>query len=311
MLQQTTVTAVVPRYRRFLDRWPTIEALAGAPLDDVLHEWQGLGYYARARNLHRCAQVVVHEWRGKFPATEHALLTLPGIGAYTAAAVAAFAFNRRAVPLDANVERVVARLMALEEPLATSRPAMTAFASTLIPSRRAGDAAQALMELGATVCAIRRPQCLICPLADLCRARARKMTDRIPAKAPRAVTPLRHAAVYWLEQGDGRVLLRRRPEDGLFGGMMGLPMTAWAESPWPESAVRRSAPWKATWKAVPGTVTWGVTHFRIALTVYRARLGKEPPDLVGVWADPGDFGGYALPTMMKKAVRHALTAKAS
>jgi A/G-specific adenine glycosylase len=302
MLQQTTVVTVGPYFMRFLARWPDVGALATASLDEILQEWQGLGYYARARNLHRCARVVVAEHGGRFPDTEAALLELPGIGAYTAAAIAAIAFDRRAVVVDGNVERVVARIHALETKLPAAKPELRRLADGLTPAARAGDFAQAMMDLGAMICVPARPNCLICPVRDFCRATKEGNPARYPLRAPRPTRPLRQGVVFWLERADGAVLLRRRPEEGLLGGLMEFPSTDWRSEAWSVEEALASAPCRADWEEVAGIVTHGFTHFELELTVVRARLGRGRP--AGVWAQPGELGRHALPTLMRRVAAH-------
>ncbi|HYU11045.1 MAG TPA: A/G-specific adenine glycosylase, partial [Stellaceae bacterium] len=225
MLQQTTVVTVAPYFDRFVARWPDIRALAAASLDEVLHEWQGLGYYARARNLHACARAVVARHGGYFPENPAQLRALPGIGDYTAAAIAAIAFDHGSAAVDGNVERVVARLFAVVEPLPAAKPRLKALATALVPARRAGDFAQAMMDLGATLCTPRRPRCVLCPWREACAARAAGIADNLPARLDKPERPWRYGVVFWLSRGDGAVLLRRRPEKGLLGGMIELPST--------------------------------------------------------------------------------------
>jgi A/G-specific adenine glycosylase len=307
MLQQTTVATVGPYYARFLERWPTVETLANAELDQVLHAWQGLGYYARARNLHRCAKAVAAEHGGHFPATEEALLSLPGIGSYTAAAVAAIAFGAKATPVDGNIERVVARLFALQTPLPAAKPELRKLAGDLTPDTRAGDFAQSLMDLGATVCRPKAPLCLTCPLTGLCAARAQGIAETLPRRSPRRDRPQKHGVVFWIRRRDGAVLLRRRAEEGLLGGLMEFPSTDWRKAVWDAEEAIRSAPAKTDWQGLPGVVRHGFTHFDIDLTI----LAGEVPagtKIEGAWVQPEDFGGQALPTLMKKVARHALAA---
>lgn len=311
MLQQTTVPTVGKRFARFLERWPRIEDLAGAPLDDVLHEWQGLGYYARARNLHACARAVVADHGGIFPDRVAGLRALPGVGDYTAAAVAAIAFDRKATVIDANVDRVVARLYAIETPMPAAKPAIRAAADTLTPDRRSGDFAQAMMDLGATVCTPRKPRCLNCPIAEPCRARARGIQDALPAKAAKKQKPLRRGVAFWLERADGAVLLRRRPEKGLLGGMMEFPSTDWRADAWSRADALKQAPIGGKFRDVPGIVKHGFTHFDLELDVIRAAVGPvaAPPETV--WCPVTKLGDYALPTLMKKLARHVLMARES
>ncbi len=307
MLQQTTIAAVEPYFRRFLARWPDVATLAAAPLDEVLHAWQGLGYYARARNLHRCAQAVARDHGGAFPADEAALAALPGLGPYTVAAMRAIAFDRPAVVVDGNVERVMARLGGIETPLPDAKPALRALAARIAPAERAGDYAQALMELGQTVCTPRAPDCLICPWRESCAGRAAGIAETLPRRAPKKARPLRRGVVFWAVRDDGAVLLRRRAETGLLGGMMEVPSTEWREAAWPDGAARAAAPVAARWTVLPGVVEHGFTHFRLELAVMAARIGDGAADRAeGVWCAPDRLDDYALPTVMKKVVRHAL-----
>lgn len=311
MLQQTTVASAGPYFRRFLDRWPTIHDLAAAPLDDVLHGWQGLGYYARARNMHRCAQTIVADHGGRFPDTEEALLRLPGIGAYTAAAVAAIAFGRPATVVDGNVERVVARLDAIGTPLPQAKPEIRAAAARLTPQHRPGDYAQAMMDLGATVCTPRAPRCMVCPLEDVCTARRQGIAAELPRRAARAVRPVRLGAAFWLRRPDGAVLLRRRAEKGLLGGMMEVPSTAWRLEPWDEAEAAAQAPLPLdAWRPLAGAVRHVFTHFELQLTVLAARVPADAaPPAAGLWVPVAHLGDHALPSLMKKVVRHALAAE--
>ncbi|HVO17494.1 MAG TPA: A/G-specific adenine glycosylase, partial [Alphaproteobacteria bacterium] len=215
MLQQTTVATVGPYFTAFLERWPDVARLAAAPLDDVLHAWQGLGYYARARNLHRCAAVVARDHGGRFPDTEDALRALPGVGAYTAAAIAAIAFDRPAVVVDGNVERVVARLHAVDAPLPAAKPELRRLAAALTPDARPGDFAQAMMDLGATLCTPRAPRCVLCPLMAGCAARTRGIAEELPRRTAKPEKPTRRGVAFFAVDADGAVLLRRRDESGL------------------------------------------------------------------------------------------------
>lgn len=300
MLQQTTVATVRGRFERFLARWPGVETLAAAPLDDVLGEWAGLGYYARARNLHKCAQVVASEHDGKFPDTEEALRALPGVGAYTAAAVAAIAFDRPAVVVDGNVERVVARLFAIETPLPDARPAIRERTAALTPEKRAGDFAQAMMDLGAGVCSPRAPKCLLCPVAAHCAAVKRGAPEAFPARRPRGEKPVRKGAAFALFDAEGRVLLERRAPEGLLGGMLGLPGSAWAEN----ANGAAMAPERARWSNA-GVVRHTFTHFHLYLDVYAAATRRRPRR-GEIWIAPGEA---RLPTVMRKALERALAAR--
>ncbi|BBK34562.1 A/G-specific adenine glycosylase [Allostella humosa] len=304
MLQQTTAASVANAFERFLARFPSVTALAEAPLDRVLHAWQGFGYYARARNLHRAAGIVAAQG-GIFPDSEDGLRALPGVGAYIAAAVAAIAFGRPATVVDANVERVVARLFAIRTPLPAAKPAIRLAAAALTPPDRPGDHAQAMMDLGATVCVPRGPRCMVCPLAGQCRGLAEGIAGELPAKAAKAARPVRHGIAFWLAADDGSVLLRRRPERGLLGGMTGLPTTAFRERPWSLAEAAAEAPVAGPWQPLAGTVVHVFTHFALELTVAAGRVARADPAL-GLWATPDGMRDHALPTLMKKAVRHAL-----
>lgn len=305
MLQQTTVATVGPYFRDFVARWPTIADLAAASLDEVLHAWQGLGYYARARNLHKCAGVVAHELNGRFPADESALRALPGIGRYTAAAIAAIAFHRPATVVDGNVERVIARLRGVEAPLPGAKPALTRLAGDLTPDRRPGDYAQAIMDLGATVCTPRKPACGRCPWQSACVATATDAAERLPRKQPKKERPTRRGVAFWAVREDGAVLLRRRPETGLLGGMMEVPSTEWRAAGWTPSSALAHAPLPAEWQALTGLVRHTFTHFHLELTVMSADGVAGAAD--GVWCPVERLGEHALPTVMKKVVRHALS----
>ncbi len=308
MLQQTTVAAVKPYYARFLARWPTVRDLARAEDAAVMTEWAGLGYYARARNLLTCARRVTDAHGGRFPETEESLLALPGVGAYTAAAIAAIAFGRRAVVVDGNVERVMARMFAVETPLPAAKPALRALADAMTPANRCGDYAQAVMDLGATLCTPRNPACGLCPWRGACEGQRTGLAERLPAKAAKAERPTRRGVAFWIRRRDGAVLLRQRPARGLLGGMMEVPGTDWAEGPMPDpgTAVADSAPLPfEDWRAVPGLVRHTFTHFHLEMTVVMAWVGANPR-VRGVWVPLDSLGEHALPTVFRKVVRHAL-----
>ena len=306
MLQQTTTAAVGPYFDRFVARWPDILALAAASVDEVLQLWQGLGYYARARNLHACARTVVEQHGGVFPEGAEALRGLPGIGDYTAAAIAAIAFDRREAAIDGNVERVIARLYAVREPLPAAKPRLGALAAALIPEQRSGDFAQALMDLGATICTPRRPRCVLCPWRSCCAAVASGLVGDLPARAEKPERPLRHGVAFWLTRADGAVLLRRRPEKGLLGSMIEIPSTPWRAKPWTLAEAFRLAPAAVAWSPLPGTVRHGFTHFLLDLAVV---AGAGTAD--GIWSPVEGLGDHALPTLMKKVARHAIAALAA
>jgi len=302
MLQQTTVQAVAGYYRRFLERWPTVDALAAAPLDEVLTAWAGLGYYARARNLHKAAKVVAEELDGKFPDTAEELRKLPGIGAYTSGAIAAIAFDRQEAAMDANAERVIARLFAITEPLAKAKPKLLALGKSLVPEKRAGDFAQALMDLGSAICTPRRPACMNCPLFENCEARKKGIQESLPAKGEKPLRPLKRGAAFVAHDKDGAVLLMRRPESGLLGGMMQPPLGPWTETFPSRAEAVKQAPFKADWKKRVGIVRHGFTHFELEIEVYEATVDKRPK-VEGQWI--GDLSKAALPTVMRKIVDNA------
>jgi len=286
MLQQTTVAAVKPYFAAFTARWPTVEALAEADEAAVMSAWAGLGYYARARNLIACARTVVREHGGEFPGDEAALLKLPGVGAYTAAAIAAIAFGRRAVVVDGNVERVVARLFAVSEPMPGAKPKLRALMDRLTPERDAGDFAQAMMDLGATICTPRSPDCGRCPVASGCAARAEGRPEAYPVKAPKTAKPQREWTGYWLRRG-GEVLLVRRPPRGLLGGMLALPV---------------EPPAVAEWREV-GAIDHVFTHFALTMTVLSAEGDAE-----GEWWPVERIAEAGLPTVFAKAAAVAAAA---
>jgi A/G-specific adenine glycosylase len=303
MLQQTTVATVGPYFLTFLARWPDVMALAAAPLDDVLTTWAGLGYYARARNLHKCAQVVARDHGGRFPDTEAGLLELPGIGGYTAAAIAAIAFGRRAVVMDGNVERVMARLHRVATPLPGAKPALKALTDTLTPDARAGDFAQAMMDLGSTLCTPKKPRCALCPWREDCAAFKAGDAEDYPYKTAKAARPILHAVAYWMTLPDGSVLLRRRPERGLLGGMMEIPTNAWRAVPWETAEAKEAAPLKTQWRELPGQVRHIFTHIDLRLSLLGGKVEKPPNGMIVAPLDR--LGDYALPSVMRKIVNAA------
>jgi A/G-specific adenine glycosylase len=304
MLQQTTVAATIPYYESFLRRFPDMAALAAAPLDDVLAAWAGLGYYARARNLHACAQAVMSA--GGFPRDLDGLRELPGIGTYTAAAVGAIAFGLPAVPVDGNVERVVARLFAVEDPLPAAKPVLRELAERLGRDADAmahpSDFAQALFDLGATVCTPAAPTCVLCPWMQHCGGRRAGIAAELPRRAPKRLRPLRHGVHFWLEDVDGQVLLRRRPTQGLLGGMTELPGTEWRGSPWQVSEALALAPMDVAWQAA-GQVRHGFTHFELTIALFAARVTRIEAD--GFRRPVDALAHEALPSVMRKCVRMA------
>ena len=309
MLQQTTVKAVAPYFGKFLARWPDVESLARAPLADVLSAWAGLGYYARARNLHACAKMVVEKHSGRFPDTEDALRALPGIGAYTAGAIAAIAFDRRAVAVDGNVDRVVTRLFAVEDELPAAKPQVKALVETLLPQSRAGDYAQALMDLGATICTPKKPACSLCPWNEPCRAYARGDQESFPRKAPKTEGKLRRGVAFVARRADGAILLRTRPPKGLLGGMSEVPTTAWTHDFDPATAIETAPKFgkaNSTWRRLPGVVSHTFTHFPLDLVVYVAQLPARSVAPNGTrWVSPENLNNEALPSLMRKVIAHA------
>jgi len=297
MLQQTQVASVIPYFDRFTSRWPKVEALAASDDADLMAAWAGLGYYARARNLLACAREVAR--RGAFPDTEAGLRELPGVGGYTAAAIAAIAFGRRAVVVDANVERVVSRLFAVETPLPAARPILYAHTDSITPDARAGDFAQAMMDLGSAICTARAPRCLLCPLREDCDGFASGAPERFPIKAAKAPKPQRFGTMFWLER-DGRVLLVRRPGKGLLGGMRALPTGPWADSP----PGLEGAPADAGWRLLGESVSHGFTHFNLDVALAAATIAEHAgAALDGEWWPVADLESAGLPTVFAKAAR--------
>jgi A/G-specific adenine glycosylase len=311
MLQQTTVAAVKSYYESFLRRWPTVADLAAAPSADVMAAWAGLGYYARARNLHACAQAVVRDHAGRFPDTEEGLLALPGVGPYTAAAIAAIAFERPATVVDGNVERVMARVFAVTDPLPSSKGRLRSLAAALTPQGRCGDYAQAVMDLGATVCTPRNPACGLCPWAAACEGRRAGIHEDLPRKVAKAPTPTRVGVAFWVVRADGAVLLRRRPARGLLGGMMEVPSTAWRAEPWARDEALAVAPVmepeRLPWTPLPGRVSHTFTHFHLELDVLALDLPSQAvADAAAIWVPLTQLGEAGLPSVMAKIARHAL-----
>lgn len=304
MLQQTTVEAVKPYFRAFTERWPSVSALAAADPDDIMKAWAGLGYYSRARNLRKCAEAVAGEYGGRFPDTVEGLLALPGVGAYTAAAIAAIAFDRPAAVVDGNVERVIARLEAIDTPLPEAKAAIRAAVEALAPDKRPGDFAQAMMDLGATICTPKRPSCMICPLNEDCEALVQGDPERFPARAAKAERPQRVGAAFVAVRDDGAVLLRKRKEEGLLGGMAEVPGTDWTARRDGDTSAE-AAPFPADWQ-FRGRVSHVFTHFALDLSVYRADVGEMPAPVGHWWAPVRGINEEALPTVMKKAVEAAI-----
>jgi A/G-specific adenine glycosylase len=297
MLQQTTVAAVGPYFRRFVERWPSVTALAAAEDDEVMREWAGLGYYSRARNLLKAARAVAALPGSAFPNTEEALRELPGIGGYTSAAIAAIAFDRPAAVVDGNVERVVTRLDAIAIPVAQAKPTIRARVTSMVPALRPGDFAQAMMDLGATICTPRRPKCMLCPISDHCAALRQGEPEAYPVKGEKKSKPVRQGVAHVATRADGAVLLRRRADKGLLGGMAEPPTHGWDGS-------EPAAPFDAEWREA-GTIAHTFTHFTLDMRVLVASTERPAPP--GHWWSPsGTVGSEALPTVMKKVLEAAL-----
>lgn len=308
MLQQTTVKAVGPYFEKFVARWPDVSALGSASLDDVLRMWAGLGYYSRARNLYACAVAVTREHDGTFPDTEAGLRALPGIGPYTAAAIAAIAFDRHTMPVDGNIERVVSRLFAVEDELPQAKPRIQQLAATLLANSRAGDSAQALMDLGASICTPKKPACSLCPLNEDCTARAQGTQETFPRKAPKKNGTLRRGAAFVVTRGD-ELLVRSRPEKGLLGGMTEVPGSDWLAGQEDATAKQQAPDLKglSRWQRKVGVVTHVFTHFPLELVVYTAKAEARTRAPEGMrWVPIATLADEALPNVMRKVIAHAL-----
>ncbi len=293
MLQQTTVEAVKPRFRRFLKRWPSVKALAAAPQEDVLSEWAGLGYYARARNLHACAQKITAEHGGRFPKTEKLLRQLPGIGEYTAAAIAAIAFDQKSHVVDGNIERVMARLFAEETELPKAKPILKTHAARLTPAKRPGDYAQSLMDLGAMICTPKNPDCKACPLKRRCKGHKSGMPETYPKRQAKVERPVRNAHIFVITNSKGEIFLTRRPQKGLLGGMLGLPTSEWCEG-----KLTARKPFAAKWQKGDKTIRHTFTHFHLDMIVWQTR--KENPPLEGRFYPQREIKN--LPTVFRKVL---------
>ena len=308
MLQQTGVKTVGPYFEKFLARWPDVDALGRASLDDVLRMWAGLGYYSRARNLHACAMAVRRDHGGVFPDTEEGLRSLPGIGPYTAAAISAIAFDRHTMPVDGNIERVVSRLFAVEEPLPQAKPLIRQLAATLLGASRAGDSAQALMDLGSSICTPKKPACALCPLNDDCAARGRGDQEAFPRKAPKKTGALRRGAAFVVTRGD-QLLVRTRPEKGLLGGMTEVPSSRWLAAQDDKVALQAAPELKgvARWHCKAGVVTHVFTHFPLELVVYTSSVPARSRAPEGMRFVPiATLQDEALPNVMRKVIAHGL-----
>jgi A/G-specific adenine glycosylase len=308
MLQQTGVKWVTPYFEKFITRWPDVGALGSASLDDVLRMWAGLGYYSRARNLYACAVAVLRDHGGAFPDSEESLRALPGIGPYTAAAIAAIAFGRRTMPVDGNIERVVSRLFAVEEPLPQAKPLIQQLAATLLGPSRAGDSAQALMDLGSSICTPKTPACALCPLNGDCAARLRGEQETFPRKAPKKTGELRRGAAFVVTRG-GELLVRTRAEKGLLGGMTEVPVSDWLAAQEDRAALKQAPALKgvARWQRKVGVVTHVFTHFPLQLVVYTAAVPARTRAPEGMrWVPIATLQHEALPNVMRKVIAHGL-----
>lgn len=303
MLQQTTVTTVIPYYLKFTKRWPNFTTLAKAPVEDVMSAWAGLGYYSRARNLHACAKIVVEKHASRLPSDEQELRTLPGIGPYTAAAIAAIAFGRHAAPVDGNIERVLARLRCVREPLPASKPQLKALAAALAPAKRSGDFAQAMMDLGSGICTPRSPSCGECPWEKFCEARKQGLAADLPSRQAKRARPLKRGTTFVLLSPDNEVFLRRRPSKGLLAGMHETPTSAFARN-FPDDSLQ-AAPAPAKYLKLKALVRHTFTHFDLELEV-RVAKNVSRAAIKGDWAPLSRLEDYALPSLFRKVISAAL-----
>jgi A/G-specific adenine glycosylase len=309
MLQQTTVATVYAYFNKFTQKWPTVFDLAKADIDDVLREWAGLGYYSRAHNLHKCAKVIVQKFDGIVPSLEKELLELPGVGPYTAAAISAIAYDQPNTIVDGNVERVISRLFLIEEPLPTAKPLIREKAMTLTPKVRPGNYAEAIMDLGATVCKPQKPMCILCPLQSFCKATKVGRPEDYPRRLPKSERPVRKATLFWVES-EGHIILRKRPLKGLLGGLWELPSTPWDTKTYKAYADNPDmAPFMPVqdeaikWIALDGFVTHQFTHFQLEMTILKTTLNKRSQE--HEWVHLQNLDQYALPTMIQKALKFA------
>jgi A/G-specific adenine glycosylase len=295
MLQQTTVPTVIPYFQRFIAKWPTLTALSGADLDEIFHMWQGLGYYSRARNLHKCAQSIVAQHAGRMPDDVDVLLKLPGIGPYTAAAIASIAYDQPVVPVDGNVIRVFARLNNMQSPLPGLKDDIIKFVKNIVPIRP-GEFAQALMDLGSGICRPKSPSCPICPVQHHCTA---KDPDSLPNKLPKVQKPTRYGVAYWIEDKIGRILIQKRPDKGLLAGLMGFPTSEWLDAP----------PVVAIGTPISKIVRHTFTHFHLHLSITQMPGADKEKTRDSIWVHPSELDQYALPTLMKKVAQAAMESK--
>ena len=313
MLQQTTVATVKSYFEKFVTKWPKLEDFAAASMDDILHAWQGLGYYARARNMVKCAQMIVQNYQGKFPETAVELELLPGIGPYTAAAIASIAFDDHVTPVDGNVIRVLSRVFAVQTPMPQSLKEIMALAKTLTPPQRMGDFAQALMDLGATLCTPRKPSCLLCPWQQYCQGFQQGKAEDLPHKSLKSIKPWRYAVAFIISNDCGEILFGRRPEKGLLGGMMEVPSTPWRSQTWDEiEEAQALSPLDCDWEPDIRKAHHQFTHFNFDIKVLRGRLknnlsmqaSSEANSMnTMTWVKSEDFIKLALPTVIKKILK--------
>ncbi len=312
MLQQTVVKTVIPYFNKFISLWPAITDLANASDEDIRRAWAGLGYYTRAANLHKCAKLICEEYEGNFPIFAEELETLPGIGPYTAAAIAAIAFDETATPVDGNIERVVARQFAVQDPLPGVKTKLKQCATTLTPPRRAGDFAQAQMDLGATICTPKNPSCLLCPISSSCEGYHLGIESTLPKRASKKPKPTRYGSAFFALREDGSVLLHQRPPGGLLGNMQEIPTSEWTENKEQAENMLKSPPLKGEWWPVPGNVKHTFTHFHLELKVFRIIPGEEAEFTLFAdaerckWVHRDQLADEALPSVMRKIIQHAL-----
>jgi len=301
MLQQTRTATAIPYFNRFIAQWPTLKALACAPRDEVLLAWSGLGYYARARNLHACAQVLIKHHGGTFPSKVKDLCSLPGIGPYTASAISAIAFDQPAIVIDANVERIMARLFTIPKPVSHAKTQIEKLALKVFPTERPGDFAQSLMDLGAQVCTPKNPVCGNCPWSDACKANKSGTPERWPIRKPKVPKKTRFGVVFWVEHPSGAVLLQKRPDRGMLGGMTEIVSSEWFLQPIPINHINKHAPIPNLHWSPIGTKVWHTfSHFKLELSIYKARSTIQPPG--AFWCPPEKLAFQPLPTLMKKIV---------
>lgn len=309
MLQQTTVVTVIPYFQNFLKLWPSIDTLAKASLDEIYHAWQGLGYYSRAKNLQKCAQILFNNYQSMIPKSAEELIKLPGVGPYTAAAIAAIAFDEPTIPVDGNVIRVLSRVFSITTPLPKLKDDIQILTQSLIPSQRSGDFAQALMDLGATICQPRSPKCLECPLTHLCKAYEQGTVNNLPIAAKKALKPTRYGVVFWVESQDDNILIQKRGEKGLLAGLMEFPTTPWAEKQWIDQDYLDHAPLKnQNWLHLPSEVSHTFTHFHLKFRIVRTTIETKIESMDNsFWVPISEVKNYALPTLMKKVMKTVLS----